>query len=233
VPTYAEIKLTENGWTALQANQAATNVVHAFNAERQSSDQAFAAASAAAGMTIQDAAVEIVEPGLRSAPGPSTASPSRGACALDPLFGLDLHAVQLGIVHLLSLFPTTAAAESERTEYNRISRSHFERLRDFQAVPYVLTRASQATPETLLQKLVRIAPADDRADGGRDVHARPVAGFLHWLRLEPESWPPGIDQTPPEMMKEGFRRILGWSAPRCSSSRPKTIISPRSRGYRA
>jgi tryptophan halogenase len=30
------------------------------------------------------------------------------------------------------------------------------------------------------------------------------------LGLEPESWPPAIDQTPPEMMKEGFRNILGF-----------------------
>jgi tryptophan halogenase len=212
VPTYAEIKLAENGWTALQANQAATNVVHAFNAERQSSDQAFAAATAAAGMTIQDAAVEIVEPGLRSAAWAFNCVAIGGAaCALDPLFGLDLHAAQLGIVHLLSLFPTTAAAEGERTEYNRISRSHFERLRDFQAAPYVLTGAAQATPETLLQKLDSyrargtIAPMEDETFTPDQWRALFIG-----LGLEPDSWPPAIDQMPPDRMKESFRRILGF-----------------------
>jgi tryptophan halogenase len=127
------------------------------------------------------------------------------------LFGLDLHAAQLGIVHLLSLFPTTAAAESERTEYNRISRSHFERLRDFQAVPYVLTGASDATPEALLQKLDSfrargtIAPMEDETFTPDQWRALFIG-----LGLEPESWPPAIDQTPPDLMKEGFRRILGF-----------------------
>lgn len=212
VPTYAEIKLAGNGWTALQAHQAATNIVHAFNAERQSNDQAFAAASAAAGLAIQDPIVEIVEPGIRSAAWAFNCIAIGGAaCALDPLFGLDLHAAQLGIVHLLSLFPTTAAAESERTEYNRISRSHFERLRDFQAVPYVLTGASDATPEALLQKLDSfrargtIAPMEDETFTPDQWRALFIG-----LGLEPESWPPAIDQTPPDLMKEGFRRILGF-----------------------
>jgi tryptophan halogenase len=30
------------------------------------------------------------------------------------------------------------------------------------------------------------------------------------LGLMPDSWPPAIDTTPPERMKEGFRRILGF-----------------------
>jgi tryptophan halogenase len=30
------------------------------------------------------------------------------------------------------------------------------------------------------------------------------------LGLTPETWPPAIETVPPERMKEGFRRILGF-----------------------
>jgi len=66
------------------------------------------------------------------------------ACAFDPVFDVDLHAIQLGIVHLLSLFPVSDEFAAERVEYNRITRSAFERIRDFQSAFYALNRFGAA-----------------------------------------------------------------------------------------
>jgi tryptophan halogenase len=133
------------------------------------------------------------------------------ACAVDPLFDLDLHLIQLGIVHLLSLFPTTIAADAERAEYNRVTRSLFERLRDFQAAFYLLTEASQSAPESLLHKVETfrtrgiIAPMEDETFSPDQWRALFVG-----LGLTPEGWPPAIETVSPEQMKEGFKRILGF-----------------------
>ena len=52
----------------------------------------------------------------------------------------DLQAVQLGLVHLLPLFPVDADYAVERDEYNKNVQSAFERIRDFQSAHYVLNR---------------------------------------------------------------------------------------------
>ena len=41
------------------------------------------------------------------------------ACVFDPIHGVDLQAVQLGLVHLLPLFPVNGDYAVERNEYNK------------------------------------------------------------------------------------------------------------------
>ena len=48
--------------------------------------------------------------------------------------------MQLGLVRLLELFPLSGDFAAERKEYNRITQSAFERIRDFQSAFYVLNR---------------------------------------------------------------------------------------------
>jgi tryptophan halogenase len=186
-------------------------VVHAFRAD-DDDEAALAAAAGASGLTLSDIAISPVAPGLRAkAWSDNCVAIGAPACALDPLFDLDLHLVQLGIVHLLSLFPNAAGADSERAEYNRITRSLFERLRDFQAAPYVLAGASRTNPDSLRHKVDTfrargaIAPMEDETFSPDQWRALFVGlGFI------PETWPPSIEAVPPERMKEGFRRILGF-----------------------
>jgi tryptophan halogenase len=210
VPGYAELRLSPTGWTALYAGQAATPVVRAYSSS--DGDDAAAAAAAAADTTLDDVAITPVDPAIRDKAWSGNCVAIGGAaCAFDPLFDLDLHGVQLGIVHLLSLFPTTTAAEPERAEYNRITRSSFERLRDFQAALYLLSGATAAAPDSLLHKIETfrargtIAPMEDETFTADQWRALFVG-----LGVMPDSWPPAIDTTPPERMKEGFRRILGF-----------------------
>ena len=211
VPGYADARLSQSGWTALYASQAATHVVHAYRGS-EGDDAALAAATFASGRPLRDATVTPIAPGARSeAWSGNVVAIGASACAFDPLFDLNLHAIELGIVHLLSLFPPSATANAERAEYNRVIRSHFERLRDFQAALYFLTGASRSVPDSLAHKIDifqargTIAPMEDETFSPDQWRALFVG-----LGLMPESWPPAIETVPPEKMKEGFRRILGF-----------------------
>lgn len=143
------------------------------------------------------------------------------ACAFDPLHGVDLHAVQMGLVQLLGLFPISADWRFERDAYNRAMRERFERVRDFQQLHYVLNRygasdfwiqARQARPSADLAHMIGLF----RARGQ-------IAPFEHdslpadsWRALflghgvTPDSHAPLIDATSPELMKREFRRILSF-----------------------
>lgn len=212
VPAYADVRLSQNSWTALRASQTATYVVCSYRAEDQDDESAVAAATGASGLTLSDVVITPVSPAIRETAWDSNCvAIGSSACALDPLLDLDLHVVQLGIVHLLSLFPTSIAAEAERAEYNRITRSLFERLRDFQSAVYFLTGVSRAAPESLLHKVATfrarsvIAPMEDETFSPDQWRA-----LFAGLGLIPEGWPPAIETVPTEQMKEGFRRILGF-----------------------
>jgi tryptophan halogenase len=208
VPCYAELRVSADSWTALYGNQTATHVVRSYRLADETDKVAVAAAIAQCGMALGDITIASFAPSVRTASWSGNCVAIGGsACALDPVFDLDMHAIQLGIVHLLSLFPTTSGADAERTEYNRIARSLFDRLRDFQAALYLPLGASR--PESLAQKVDvfsargTIAPMEDETftpDQWRSL--------LVGVGLSPETWPPAIDGIPPEGMKAGFRRIL-------------------------
>jgi tryptophan halogenase len=142
------------------------------------------------------------------------------ACLLDPIHDVDLHALQLGVVHLLSLFPATGQFTAERAEYNRIMRSHFERIRDFQCAFYALASfdgefwrqaRDRAVPRPLAHKIDTF-----RARG--TIAAMEDETFLpeSWLAIftglgvMPESWPPAIDRISPDRIKSEFRRALDF-----------------------
>lgn len=212
VPAYGELRVGADSWIALQGCQAATYIVHAYTDAAGRAERAIETAAKTSGLALSEAAIEASAPLLRTqAWAENCVSIGGSACTFDPLFDLELHAVQLGIVHLLSLFPTSNEATPERAEYNRITRSLFERLRDFQSALYVLTGNAAATPATLKQKIDAfeargtVAPME-----GETFSADQWRALFVGLGLMPESWPPAIDRTPGEQMKEGFRRILGF-----------------------
>jgi tryptophan halogenase len=212
VPSYSELRLSAGGWTSLHATQAATHVVHGFAGGGEGDEAAIARASRAADLALSDVVITTAAPAIRGKfwTGNCIAI-GASACALDPLFDLDLHAVQLGIVHLLSLFPATSEADFEAAEYDRVLRSHFERLRDFQSALYALAGISSALPPVLEHKIDTfrargaIAPMEDETFSADQWRALFVG-----LGVMPETWPPAIDTTSPDQIKQGFRRILSF-----------------------
>ncbi len=218
-PPFAEIRITGDGWTALHPNQAATGVLHAYSSNCQSDETALESASAAAGAQLADVSCHAVNPCLRSRVWEGNCVAVGGsACVLDPIHDVDVHALQLGLVHLLSLFPVTGQFAVERVEYNRIMRSYYERIRDFQCAFYALApfdgefwqqARGRSVPQALSHKIDifracgQIAPMEDETFPADSWQA-----MFTGLGVAPESWPPAIDRIPPSRFKEEFHRTL-------------------------
>jgi tryptophan halogenase len=234
-PPFAEIRIGGVGWTALHPNQAATGVLHAYSSEMLGDEAALESASAAAAAHLADVSFHAVNPCVRSRTWEGNCVAVGGsACVLDPIHDVGLHALQLGMVHLLSLFPVTGQFAVERAEYNRIMRSHYERIRDFQCAFYALARfdgefrrqaRGQSVPQALSHKIAtfrargQIAPMEDETfppDSWR-------AMFMG-LGAVPESWPPDIDRIPPNRFREEFHRTIEFI-------KAKVLEQPTHDGY--
>lgn len=224
IPAYADQRAWEGGWTRLQPDRAGTSVVQAFSASITDDEAALAAAEGAAGFGLVDAAFSQSAPGRRKVAWERNCVAIGGAAAtFDPIHGVDLHAVQLGIVHLLALLPARIAdLAAPRSEYNRRIRSLFERIRDFQAATYLLAPwqgsfwdgARRSPPSIELAHLVatfqaraEIPPMEDETFQHDSWRA-----MLVGLGVVPETWSPAIDRVPPDRMKAEFRRMLGFIA---------------------
>ncbi|MBN8813414.1 MULTISPECIES: tryptophan 7-halogenase [unclassified Sphingomonas] len=218
IPVYAEDRAGPTGWTALHPGRPATFVVHAWSSAHATDEEALRAAGAAAGLPLAGVRIAAVEPGR-------PARPWTGNCVtlgavFDPVHGLDLLGLQVGLVQLLADFPATAHFAAERDEYNRAAGAALDRLRDFQSAHYALARyagpfwdaarAGTVSPDlahavALFRARAELAPFEEEnlpPDSWR-------ALFLGH-GVEPESWPPAIDRVPPEEAKAQFRRMLGF-----------------------
>jgi tryptophan halogenase len=222
VPSYAEIRIGTAGWVALHASQAATHICHAFASSEQDDEAALTFAETLSGLTLSDPAVTAVEQGIsEQAWSANCVAIGAASGTFDPLFDMELHTIQLGLVHLLSLFPAGSSFSAERAEYNRITRSAYERVRDFQSAFHAVNRFSAAgfwaaaraaaAPGTVTHKIATFRARGDIAPMEDETFAPDLWQALFiGLGETPESWPPAIDRTPPERMKEEFRRILGF-----------------------
>jgi tryptophan 7-halogenase len=237
VPVYGEIRIGQHGWTALHGTPGATYVTHAYSTA-QSDKEALADASRTAGLPLAHISATDVVIGRRPAPWQGNrVAIGAAAAGFDPLFDVELHAIQLGLVHLLSLFPVDEAPAAERAEYNRLVGSSFDRLAEFASAFRLLNRfaeqgywaeARQAEPSVALAHKVAafcargtIAPMEDETFAP-DLWAALFIG----LGEMPESWPPAIDRTPPEQLKNAFRRTLGLI-------RDKVLAQPTHQAYLA
>ncbi len=222
VPVYSEVRICRGGWLELLASQARTQVKFAYSSAQLSDREALSAAQAASQLPLQQVGVSAVQCGDR--PRPWTANCiAVGAAAhrFDPLFDLDLHVVQLGIVHLISLFPTRDRFDAERDEYNRVLASNVARLRDLQPAFYGLNRFYAAgfwdaarragMPEAALHK-IRMFRARGLIPPMEDETFAPDLwrAMLVGLGEMPLTWPPAIDLTSGETVRNALQRMLGF-----------------------
>jgi tryptophan halogenase len=218
IPAFAEIRTSPLGWTALHPTRALTGVVHTFSSAYAQDGAALSAAAALAAAPLAEAMFQPLRPGRRSDGWVGNCvAVGAAACRFDPIHDVALHALQLSVVHLLSLFPIDGEYAAERAEYNRIMRSCHERIRDFQCAFYLLNpfdgefwrqSRSLAAPATLIHKVNTfrargdVAPMEDESFLPESWQAL-FTGFGVW----PETWPPAIDCIAPDRLREEFRRI--------------------------
>lgn len=223
VPIHAEIRAQPTGWVALAASQVCVHVQQAFSSELLTDSKAF---ELAANMPLQGVAIRERHPGRRvSAWERNCVALGEAACVFDPLHFVDLHAVQVGLVHLLHLFPVLDDFSVERDDYNQNVRSAFERMRDFQSAHYRLGRYGLAKNDFPFWSRARaVAPSAELAHKidafqarGETVHYEDEAFTIDdWQALfighglVPESQDPAVERTPPALLKSELQRILGF-----------------------
>jgi tryptophan halogenase len=191
-----------------------THVLHAYASSRTSDEQALQSAAQVAGYQLQDVTIRGLNPSRsRQAWSRNCIAVGEAACTFDPVHSVDLHAIQLGLVHWLSLFPVSEEFDAERDEYNRVVQSSFERIRDFQSAHYALGRhGSRVTVTELLRHKIETF----RARGDLPTYENESFTADSWQALLlghgviPETLGPMVEMTSPETMKQEFRRMLGF-----------------------
>ena len=221
IPAYAEIRAHAQGWVGLYPSLAQTHVVQLYASHLCPDEEAYRAAAAKGGLPLTDAILRPLDPGMRAnAWTGNVVAIGDAASSFDPLHNVDLLGVQLGLIQLLTSWPVSSGFSAERADYNRLMRSAYERLRDFQALHYRINaypaafwaqaRQGETSPElahriALFQARGEIAPYEDENFSPDSWRA-----FFIGHGLMPDSYPPAIDRTAPEAMKAQFRNMLGF-----------------------
>jgi tryptophan 7-halogenase len=218
LPAYAQTIAADWGWASVHPTAAATYVTAVFDAASEA--RVRAELPAMVGLPIAFAEAQ----GLAApADGPAWQGNrvriGPAAQRLDPLFGFDLHAVQLGLVHLLSRFPVAAAFAAERDDFCGTMAALIARLRDYQAAHRRLARYPgafwQRSREAAVSPELSHRLATFAARGELDAREHETVAPEEWQALLighgliPDSHAPAIDRTAPDAMRAAFRRTLG------------------------
>lgn len=221
VPVYAESRAWQGGWTALHPAIARTHVVQAYASGACADDAALDRARSASGLALDDAMVRPLDPGRRTPWRRNCIAIGEAACVFDPVHGVELHAIQLGLVQLLAGFPAGKGSyDARRSEYNRVMHEAFGRVRDFQSAHYALARYAGgfwAEGRAALRPEA-VTHAIDLFSARGELPPFEQESFLpdSWRALfighgiVPDSHSPAIDRIPPDEIKVQLRRMLGF-----------------------
>jgi tryptophan 7-halogenase len=220
VPVFAQIRATESGWIGFHPTQAGTGLLKAYNAALLSDDEALRTVAGAARLGQGAAVVSPSDPGRRQVAWRKNCIAIGGAaCAFDPVHSVELQAVQLAVVNLLSLFPVATDYSAEQTEYNRLMEASYQRICDFQEAYYALNRYGASAfwtsaREAPMSVALRRKLETFLARGDIPLYDNETFPLESWQSLflghgwTPESYSPQIDLTSPDVIKQSFRSIL-------------------------
>ncbi|WP_443751012.1 tryptophan 7-halogenase [Asticcacaulis solisilvae] len=214
IPPYARITAADTGWTGLFAARDATHIVHVFDGS-QTPDEI-----AARGIGFGDAVVTPLAPGGSTAWVRNCIGIGEAACVFDPLDAVGLQAVQIGLAHLVTVFPYDRVHQPERAEYNRLMTMANEGLRDFQLLHHVLCRRTSAfwqkaraapPPDRLRHRLDSFLSAGVLAPQDQDSFtADSWNAALLGHGLVPDAYDPRADLTPDAALKGNLQYMLGF-----------------------
>jgi len=223
MPAYAQTRALESSVLHLAPVQDGTGIVHTYFSEHMTDEGALEAAVAVSGLRPQSGAtVSPLNAGMRSVSwSGNCVAIGEAACVFNPIDSPGVHSIQLGLVHLLNLFPVDGQVGLDAGEYNRIMRLSFERLRNFQLCHMHLNRnlgrpywdylRETPVPDELAVKLSLF-----KARGAIAMYDEESFEADSWLSifighgLMPDSYDPLVDQTPDEEAIGHFQAMLRY-----------------------
>ena len=223
LPPYGQVRALSNSVLHLAPVQDQTGVQHVFNDATSTDQEALEAAALISNLRLApDAVVSPLAVGRRASVWVKNCiALGEAACVLDPIDNAGLHTIQLGLAHLINLFPLDRHVETEAYEYNTQMGNAFDRIRDYQIAHYKLNRIENqpmwdalrdmTVPETLAYKIDLF-----KARGTVAIYEEETFETDDWLALFtghgliPRSYDPAIDLVPTEQAVPQFQRMLGY-----------------------
>ena len=216
LPAFAQVAAIAHGWVALLPLQDRTAIVAAVAAAGRSDAAVAEQVCASVGVRAPaDLQVAPFAPGARPRPWIGNCVAVGGAATqLEPLDAGPLHLAQIGLSHLVALWPVDADRPLEATPYNAAIGSHVANLRDFTLAHHHLAgRAGPAAmpapiPGTLQAKLSLFAargqvPLND----DETFQAQNWSACFVGHGLIPRSADPRVGAVPPAERDGKFQRL--------------------------
>ena len=187
LPAYSQVRAVDTGVLHLTPLQDRVCVTRTYHASEISDEEALQSAAVVSGLHLNDGAVIsplVIGRSVRAWEG-NVIALGDAACTFDPIDNVSLHALQMGLAHLVNLFPLDRDAAAEREEYNRTLQVVFERLRDFQCAHFKLNRIMD---KPFWDHVRRQDAPDELAWKIELFQARGVVAMYDEESFESESW---------------------------------------------
>jgi tryptophan halogenase len=224
-PAFSQIAAFRSGWIGLHPLQDRTAVVAAYDSSAISDQGLLETIAVTTGMRLTGpAASAAFEPGLRARPWIGNCiAIGDAAIALEPLDAAPLQVVQIGLSHLIHLFPVDADEPAEAAAYNRVVAAHARNLRDFQLAHYRLNRRfdepfwdrarDAEVPESLAYKLRLFESRGEAALYDHETfEASNWAAILIGHGLIPRGYDPRVDMLPESDQIRQLQKMLQFIA---------------------
>jgi len=196
---------------------------HCYSSDEVGDDEAFAI------LTASLAGRDFTEPRfLRFACGRPKAFWTKNCVALpsdalEPLEATKLHLVQTGVMRLLSIFPERRYQPADAAEYNRVTITEYQQVRDFLILHYKLTnrndsafwrdRAAMEIPESLHRKIDLF-----RNTGRISLHEDGHFDEASWIAVllgqgvKPKSFDPLAEMSDEKQARDALGQMSRWIA---------------------
>ncbi|WP_428156157.1 tryptophan 7-halogenase [Brevundimonas sp.] len=136
------------------------------------------------GAPVQRVSDQALTPGLRQGWIGNCVALGRSGVRADMLDGGWLHGLQVGLTHLVTLFPTDDDMAAEARAFNAAVRRHAEALRDFQAAHYRLAKR----PEPSWRAAADVAPPASLAERLELFALRGALGMFEDETFQADNW---------------------------------------------